>query len=126
MPVGDFIEVQENVLTQDELEALRLKDLEGVDQERAAKEMNISQPTFHRLIKAARKKVAKALIEGNAIKIQGGNFEMIETLGNGKRLRKGSPDFCICPQCGFRIEKQVGVPCRSIKCDKCGETMTRG
>ena len=60
----------------EEFEAVRLKDLEGFDQEKAAKIMGISQPTFHRLIITARKKLADAIVNGKAIKIEGGNFKL--------------------------------------------------
>ncbi|MFA5061054.1 MAG: DUF134 domain-containing protein [Candidatus Pacearchaeota archaeon] len=53
----------------DEFEAVRLKDLEGFEQEECAKKMNISQPTFHRLLISARKKISDAIINGKAIKI---------------------------------------------------------
>ena len=69
-------ELDEVVLTVVESEALRLKDLENFDQDKAAKQMDISQPTFHRLIVEARKKVADAIINGKAIKIQGGNYKI--------------------------------------------------
>lgn len=67
-------------LNLEEFEAIRLKDAEMMEQELAAKKMNISQPTFHRLIIKARKKIAKALIEGKAIKIEGGNYEIIKNI----------------------------------------------
>ena len=51
-----------------------MKDLEGLEQEECAKKMNISQPTFHRLVLSARKKVADAIVNGKAIKIEGGNY----------------------------------------------------
>ncbi|MCK4689029.1 MAG: DUF134 domain-containing protein, partial [Candidatus Marinimicrobia bacterium] len=54
------IDLNETILTVDEFEAIRLKDYEGLDQESAAKKMNISQPTFHRLLLSARKKIADA------------------------------------------------------------------
>ncbi len=69
-------ELDEVILTIDELESVRLKDLDGLDQANAAKKMNISQPTFHRLILSARKKISDALIKGKAIKIEGGNFKL--------------------------------------------------
>jgi len=53
----------------DEIEALCLCDLEGLDQVEAAKKMKISQATLCRILTFARKKVAKVLIEGKAIKI---------------------------------------------------------
>ena len=56
---------------------MRLKDLESLEQEECAQKMKISQPTFHRLILSARKKIADAIINGKAIKIEGGNFKVI-------------------------------------------------
>jgi len=61
--------LEEVELSLDEIEALRLCDLEGLDQVEAAKKMKISQATLCRILTSARKKVAKALIEGKAIKI---------------------------------------------------------
>jgi predicted DNA-binding protein (UPF0251 family) len=69
-------DLDESILTVDEFEAIRLKDLVQFDQETASKKMNISQPTFHRLILSARKKIADAIINGKAIKIKGGNFKL--------------------------------------------------
>jgi len=69
-------ELEEVILPVDECEAVRLKDLEGLEQEECAKKMNISQPTFHRLVLSARKKIADAIINGKAIKIEGGNFRL--------------------------------------------------
>lgn len=67
VPMRDLDEV---VLQRDELEALKLKDLEGLEQSICAKKMNISQPTFHRIVILARKKVSNALINGKSIKIE--------------------------------------------------------
>ncbi len=69
-------ELAEVVLLVEEYEAVRLKDLEGLDQEACAAKMHISQPTFHRLLVAARKKIADAIIHGKAIKIEGGTFRL--------------------------------------------------
>jgi predicted DNA-binding protein (UPF0251 family) len=69
-------ELEEVILPVDEYEAVRLKDLEGLEQEECAKKMNISQPTFHRLVLSARKKIADAIINGKAIKIKGGNYRL--------------------------------------------------
>ncbi len=68
--------LEEVVLTVDELEALRLGDLEGMYQEKAANAMNISRQTFGRIIESAHRKVAKALVHGKALKIEGGDIEM--------------------------------------------------
>ena len=58
------------VLTKDEIEAIRLADFEGLYQEDAANEMEISRPTFSRILNKARKKIANALILGKAIEIE--------------------------------------------------------
>ena len=65
---------EEAVLSVDEFEALRLKDLEGLEQNECAAMMEISQPTFHRLVVSARRKVADALTHGKTIKIEGGHY----------------------------------------------------
>ena len=68
-------ELEETVISVDEYESVRLKDLLELEQEEAAKKMNISQPTFHRLVVSARKKIADAIINGKALRIEGGNVE---------------------------------------------------
>ena len=76
-PVGvPLPALQEVVLSIEEAEAIRLKDLEELEQEQCARRMRISRPTFHRVLGAARRKVADALLNGKAIRIEGGNFEM--------------------------------------------------
>ena len=60
----------------EEAEAIRLKDLEGLEQEECAQKMNISRTTFSRILDSARQKIADALLNGKAILIEGGNFEM--------------------------------------------------
>lgn len=54
----------------EEAEALRLKNIEEFDQEKAAKKMGISQSTFQRILTKAYKKVSIGLIEGKIIKIK--------------------------------------------------------
>ena len=61
-------------LAVEEMEAIRLKDLEGLEQEECAQRMSISRPTFHRVLKAARQKIADAFMNGRAIRVEGGNF----------------------------------------------------
>ncbi len=53
----------------DEIEAIRLKNIENINQEECAKKMNISQSTFQRILSSAYYKISEALINGNAIKI---------------------------------------------------------
>jgi len=62
--------LEENLLTMPEFEAIRLIDFEEVAQEKAAKKMEISQPTLSRILKSSRKKISEAIIKGKAIKIQ--------------------------------------------------------
>ncbi len=62
-------ELEHSELTIEEFEAVRLKDFLGFDQKECAEKMEISQPTFHRIIVAARKKVADAIVNGKAIRI---------------------------------------------------------
>lgn len=59
-------------LTIDEFEALRLADLEGLHQEKAARCLKISRPTFSRIVESARKKVADGLVNIKYIKVEGG------------------------------------------------------
>jgi len=68
--------LEEVILTVDEFEAIRLADLESLYQEKAAEKMNVSRQTFGRIIESAHKKVAEALVQGKALKIEGGEFEM--------------------------------------------------
>jgi predicted DNA-binding protein (UPF0251 family) len=63
-------------LLHEELEALRLADLEGLTQSEAARRMGISRSTFQRIVTQARRQVAQALIEGHALQIEGGTFEI--------------------------------------------------
>ncbi len=72
-------ELDETQLNVEELEAIRLKDFKGLDQIEAAKEMDVSQPTFHRILGEARRKVATALVKGMAIKIYGGRYKVCGT-----------------------------------------------
>jgi len=73
IPLRALEEVQ---LTVEEAEAIRLKDLEGLEQEEGAEKMSISRPTFQRILASARRKIAYALLNGKAIRIEGGNFEI--------------------------------------------------
>jgi predicted DNA-binding protein (UPF0251 family) len=72
IPLGRLRGVTLNL---DGLEALRLADAEGLDHEQAAELMGISRPTFSRLLAEARGIVAKGLVNGWAIRIEGGNYE---------------------------------------------------
>ena len=64
----------------DEYEAFRLSDYLGMSQEEAADEMEISRPTFTRLIETARKKVTELIINGKMLTIEGGNIHFRNNL----------------------------------------------
>ena len=126
-----MVSLEETVLTVDEFEAIRLRDYEGLDQTEAARRMGISQPTFQRAYESARKKVADALVNGKAIKIEGGSY-MISGRGGymtGKGRMGGSAagpsGMCVCQKCGSSVPHQTGVPCYRMKCPKCGTPMAR-
>ncbi len=64
-----MIELEESILTMPEFEAIRLVDLNEVPQEEAGKQMQVSQATLSRILKTGRKKIADAIVNGKAIKI---------------------------------------------------------
>ncbi len=63
-------------LKEEELEALSLADIKELDHESAAALMNVSRSTFSRILAEARKTVATVLVEGAALKIEGGHFNL--------------------------------------------------
>lgn len=97
--------LQHVVLTIDEHEAIKLADLEGMDQEKAAEQMNISRQTFGRIIANAHKKIADAIVNGKALKIEGGNFIMVNRkfecfdCGKGWEEPFGTGRPAECPSC---------------------------
>ena len=68
--------LQEVRLSIEEAEAIRLKDIEGLEQDECAQRMRVSRATFARILLLARQKMADALLNGKAIRIEGGNYEM--------------------------------------------------
>ncbi|MBU2502106.1 DUF134 domain-containing protein [bacterium] len=84
IPMRDLEEV---ALGLDELEALRLADLEGLSQEQVGEMMNVSRATAGRIIAEARRKTAAALVHGWAIRVEGGH---VETVGPDDREDQGS------------------------------------
>lgn len=74
------------VMTVDEYETIRLIDLEGMSQLDCSELMNVGRTTAQRIYNQAKKKLAKALVEGKAIKIEGGDYEVcsqVDTKGCG-------------------------------------------
>ncbi len=101
-PLGALEAVE---MTIDELEALRLADLEGLYQEEAAARMGISRPTLGRTLESARRKVAEALVLGRALRIEGGPVVARPRGGRcprrAQRCGAGGPPAG-CPRCGRR------------------------
>ncbi len=131
--------LEEEVLALEEVEALRLVELEDMDQAAAAEKMGVSQPTLTRVLSAARQKLARAICHGEAIRIKGGEYQMFgRGAGRGRgqgqgRGRKGG-DFaagpggtCVCtnPDCEHEATHQAGQPCYQQKCPECGSPMVR-
>jgi len=71
--------LQHVALAVDELEAIRRADLQGFYHEQAAERMNVSRQTFGRILESAHKKIADALVNGNALSIRGGPVELDTT-----------------------------------------------
>jgi predicted DNA-binding protein (UPF0251 family) len=110
-------DLEEEVLTVEELEAIRLKDLEGLEQEECAERMQVSRPTFQRVLSSAREKVARALVEGKAIRFEGGTYRL--ALGQfrcGSCSHEFEAPFAAaqsgvdpaCPHCGAERGKRIG------------------
>lgn len=88
-PERDDIDSLEPIeITIDEFEAIRLRDYHDIQQKKSAEVMGVSQPTFHRILTSARKKISRALVEGNTIMIVGG-----DSITDKKRYK--------CNICGF-------------------------
>lgn len=92
---------EEVVLSIEEIESIRLSDFLEMEQDEAAESMNVSRGTFQRIINAARRKIADALLHGKNIRIEGGNYEL-------------SPGKPCC-------RRQNGM-CRHKTCNDCKET----
>jgi predicted DNA-binding protein (UPF0251 family) len=108
IPLAQLEEVTLNV---EELEALRLVDLEGMYQEDAAKEMGVSRQTIQRMITEARAKVIEALVTGKALRIEGGSYILKE---GGGRYR--------CGRCGDEFATRLGRRGKGWKCPSCDST----
>ncbi len=135
--------LQEIELTFDELETLRLSNIEKLSQADAALKMNVHQSTFQRTTNRAREKITDALVNGKAIKICGGEYKMPNRDGTGStgqrkglgqgtgrgrmggRFSAGTGGICKCPKCGYEQPHIRGQPCNQTECPKCKTVMTR-
>jgi len=80
-----MIELEEVTLPLEGFEALRLVEIENLDQDQASARMNVSRQTFGRILSSARKALAQSVVLGMALRIEGGNFRVT---GETKRKRK--------------------------------------
>ena len=93
------------VLKIEEWEAMRLKDMEDLNQEECAVRMEVSRQTFQNILDSARKKMVQALVEGLPIRIEGGDYATSRCLfscrscGEEYEVRYAR-DRHICPKCG--------------------------
>ena len=104
IPASD-LEVVE--LSMDELEAIKLKDLRELEQEECARRMGISRPTFHRILRSARKKIADALLNGKAIRLDA-HVKLI----NARKFR--------CRNCMYEFTIPHGRRIVDATCPSCG------
>lgn len=107
------------VLALEEAEAIRLKDIEDLHQEECAQRMGVSRATFHQVLKTARSKLADAILNGKAIKVEGGAFAFP---GGWFRCRRDGSEWMLpagplpgvssvsCPTCSSREVHPVPGP----------------
>ncbi len=100
--------LEETLLRVEELEALRLVDLEGMYQEDAAREMGVSRQTLQRMVTEARHKLIEAIYAGKALRIEGGTYILQEGVG---RYR--------CGRCGELVTPGHGRRRRGWTCPIC-------
>jgi predicted DNA-binding protein (UPF0251 family) len=96
------------------LEAIRLKDVEGLHNEEAARRMGVSRATFERVLGQARQAVAEALIEGKALRVEGGDYDLV-----GQSL--------VCAACGSRWQGRLSGRHRtdSGECPSCRSSVAK-
>ena len=121
-------DLPKNILKLEELEAIRLKDLECLEQEECAEKMEVSRPTFQRILISAREKVADSLINGKMILIEGGDFTLnicpvkcsncgMEWKESVEKINEGETDDYTCPGCGSK-KVYCNKNCRGTACCK--------
>lgn len=103
---GEYDTTEGIVLLYEEYEALRLSDYEGLSQEEAAQKMDVSRPTFTRIYKATREKIATAFVENKQIFIDGGNVDFqaswyrCHNCGSVFKSREKGEEDGVCRVCG--------------------------
>ena len=110
-------ELEQLQLTVDELEAIRLVDLEALSHEQAAEAMGVSRQTVGRVLERGRAKVAEALVGGKAILIGGGQYRVaadacaaLPVRSSGSPMPKSRSRVASCPKCGSTDVAPAGAP----------------
>jgi uncharacterized protein len=106
--------LKEVALTVDEYESIRLADLHGLAHEQAGNRMGVSRATFGRILQNARQTIANALVNGMAIRIEGGNYQTTE--------KTATP--YICQACGSQWDAAPDTDPLPI-CPKCDHSKTK-
>lgn len=104
IPLHELAEVR---LSVEGLEALRLADLEGLTAEAAAGGMGVSRHTFGRVLAEARACVARALVEGAALRIEGGHYEVAAQADGGESAESAAGRWLAVPSRGAGLEALV-------------------
>ena len=78
----------EAIVTMEEYEAMRLSDYMGMQQKKAASMMGISQQSFSRIVRVARKKVSDAIVNAKIIRIEGGDFVSKQSMDLASKLKR--------------------------------------
>jgi len=100
--------LEEILITIDEFEAIRLADFEGMSQRDASTIMQVSQPTFNRILSSARSKIAKGIVQGFVLRIEGGRYVLadgsgiLECLDCGASMDMSVEDKSTCMNCGSK------------------------
>jgi predicted DNA-binding protein (UPF0251 family)/predicted Fe-Mo cluster-binding NifX family protein len=105
VPLRELEEVQ---LSVEETEAIRLKDLEQMEQQAGAARMNISRPTFQRLLTSAHRKIAEGIINGKALRIEGGHYEFAALEPIKQRLLEGTMKIAVISDDGKTVSQHFG------------------
>ncbi|MBU1142095.1 MAG: DUF134 domain-containing protein [Firmicutes bacterium] len=87
-------QIESVILTVEELESIRLIDLEGFDQEQAAQTLDVSRGTFQRIYHEAKHKIAEMLICGKNLFIQEGDYRLCDHQEHQHRRRCGEDKTC--------------------------------
>ena len=95
-------QIEPVILKYEEYESIRLVNYDDLHQDQAAEQMNVSRPTFTRIYNKALKTITKAFVEGQAIEIEGGDYEL-------------ESEWFRCKKCYKLIE---GIE-NHVKCENC-------